>query len=423
MARTAPQETSKFHSLSRRIIWRFCVFTLCISAVYGLISLMLLYNLEDQFIQRGVLQEAQFLQSSYAQNGEWPEPRNANMQLIFDANELPEDFLAIALEEPQRTEFYGSQGRHYHLHRFPQHDEVFLVAEVSDQLVVRPIRGGIIQFLVVSGLFIAGIACLIAWFIGRRTTRPLQQLANLVEGVAPDKLPSDFAAHYPRNEVGILAQALEQSLHRIANAISREKSFTRDVSHELRTPLAVIKNAIELLQQQHEDQPALNRILQASEQMEHTVQTLLMLAREEHGRGQQKSTALMPVIERAVLDNRLLLADKPIEVEIADNCEVTINGDENVLKVVLDNLLSNAFRFTDAGTVRLYFSNHELHIEDSGPGIEPALTDSLTDVGVKGQQSTGFGFGLSIVKRLCEFQGWTLTVTSASGTTVTVTFN
>ncbi|GAC14249.1 sensor histidine kinase [Aliiglaciecola lipolytica] len=419
------QATTKFHSLSSRIIWRFCLFTLFISAIYALISLSLMYNLEDSFIERGVKQEADYLSQSYATTGNWPAPRNARMQLAFSVDELPTDIRALVIEEPRRKEFFGNHGLHYHLYRFKDHPNTFLVAEVSEQLLVRPIRGGIIQFLVGSGVIVTVIACLIAWLIGRRTARPLSQLASLVDGVALDTLPRNFANDFPKNEVGILANALDHTLERIASAMERERSFTRDVSHELRTPLAVIKNAVEVAQlnaSKAENQP-LQRIYQAAEQMEKTVQTLLVLAREEYSVLNAQQIDLLPILERAILDNHLLLENKAIEVEIDDSCKVQVLAEPNVLKVILDNIIGNAFKYTLEGQVMISFADQVLLLSDTGPGIQANISATVTDRGVKGEQSTGLGFGLSIVKRLCEHQGWQLEVRSTSGTEVRLRFN
>ena len=415
---------SQFHSLSSRIILRFCLFTLFMSALFGLISLALMYTLEDRFIERDVLQEATLLAQAYEETGSWPVPRNITMQLAFSKAELPEDFRAIAIEEPQRKEFFGADGRHYHLYRFAQYNDVFLVAEVSDQLLVRPMRGGIIQFLVISGIIVTVLACIVAWLIGRRTTRPLNELASLVGEADLDTLPRHFAQDYPNNEVGILANALEQTLVRISSALERERSFTRDVSHELRTPLAVIKNAAELTLQsaKSDDVSAIQRISKAADEMEQTVQTLLMLAREEHGSTRAVPTDLMPVLERSILDHRLLLDGKDIDVEIDDNCAVQIQAEPTLLKVVIDNIVSNAFKYTHTGTVNFTFRAHQLIVSDTGPGLSSDIASSVTDIGVKGSESTSFGFGLSIVKRLCEHQHWTLEVRSESGTQVLLTF-
>ncbi len=417
----------KIHSLSRRIVVQFCLFTLLISAVYGLISFTLMYMLEDSFIEQQLQQEAAYLSSHHQNTGQWPQPARDTLQLHFSRDTLPDEIRHKALAEPQRKEFYAEQGRHYHLYTVTAQPEVLLLAEVSQQLLVRPIRGGVLQFMLLSALFVTSIACLIAWFVSRKTTRPLKQLAALVDGVAPLQLPQHFARQLPNNEVGILARTLEHTLSRMSRALQREKSFTADVSHELRTPLAVIKNAVELWHSQqsnnsHTDTGIPQRIFDAAVQMEKTVHTLLILAREEHAPTQHSSTRLMPVAEQAILDNSILLQGKPVRVTLCDSCHVDVRANAGMLKVLLDNLLSNAFNYTDTGEVTIAFSAGKLVISDTGPGIAPAMLTKLATPGSKGRHSTGFGFGLSIVKRLCEHQGWQMEVCSAQGTSVSVSF-
>lgn len=420
------EKPARFHSLSRRIVIQFCIFTLVLSAVYGLISFILMYTLEDSFIEKDIQLEAKHLASIYEQTGTWPSPRKPNMQIHFTKTTFPEDFREQSIGEPRRVEFAGENGRHYHLYTFSQYDSIYIVAEVSSDLLVRPIRDGIIQFLSFSAVIVTLIACLVAWMIGRRTTRPLKELAELVDGVAPELIPNKFAKQFPNNEVGILARTLEQTFHRIGLALEREKCFTRDVSHELRTPLAVIKNATELLESQqaqnNEDKRLALRIAEASEKMEKTVYTLLMLAREENTSAGKENIKLMAVIEQSVLDNSALLGTKQVDINISDSCNIQVNAQSGMLKVLLDNLLSNAFQYTDFGEVNISFIDNTLVVEDTGPGIEPSISSSVTEPAIKGAKSTGFGFGLSIVKRLCEHQSWQLAVTSNNGTRITVKF-
>jgi signal transduction histidine kinase len=136
----------------------------------------------------------------------------------------------------------------------------------------------------------------------------------------------------------------------------------------------------------------------------------------------KQSVKLLPLIEQSILDHSYLLQEKQIEVTVSEHCNTQVYAQQGMLKVLLDNLISNAFQYTESGEVNLDFSNNQLTIKDTGPGIEQDISALVTDAAIKGSQSTGYGFGLSIVKRLCEHQGWQLSVESGEGTRVFVSF-
>ena len=415
----------KFHSLSRKIVSQFCLFTLLISAVWGMLCFILMYNIEDEFIEREVRQEAQYLQQMYNQNKQWSASRVDYMQLFFSKDTLPDDIKSRFIAEPNRKEFSGDNGRHYHLYALPNTEDIYLVAQVSEMLLVRPITEGVLKLMLISGFILVLLAFVIAWQLGRKTARPLKELADLVHDVAPENIPDKFANQFPNNEIGILAQTLESTMARINQSLHREKSFTRDVSHELRTPVAIIKNAVEVYRNKEltgESNPVIDRISQATTQMEQTVVTLLTLAREEHTKAEKNRINILPIIEQSIIDQHHLLNNKPIQVEVNDNCNADVYAQPGMLKVLLDNLIGNAFQYTLQGKVTIEIQDNTLIVSDTGPGIEPCISNKLTEPAVKGNQSTGYGFGLSIVKRLCEHQGWLLDFTNEQGTSISITF-
>jgi signal transduction histidine kinase len=108
-------------------------------------------------------------------------------------------------------------------------------------------------------------------------------------------------------------------------------------------------------------------------------------------------------------------------VEVNDNCDAQVYAQSGMLKVLLDNLVGNAFQYTQKGKITIEMRNKELIIADTGPGIDPSISDKITDPAVKGSQSTGYGFGLSIVKRLCEHQNWSLVLANDRGTKISIT--
>ncbi|MFT4925339.1 MAG: signal transduction histidine kinase [Phenylobacterium sp.] len=422
-------QTTQTYSLRRRIIWQFCLFSLFLSVLFSCYNFFFMYVMEDVFIERTIVEEAEYLKRGYLKTGEWPTPRKNHMVLHHSMDSFPDDVKAVFLREPNRREFYGFEERHYHLYPMDKVGDrpvSYLMGEVSQLLVVRPMRTLVMSILSVSSVLMTLLACFIGYRLAKRTIKPLSDLVRLVDGVDPTHLPKKFAERYPPNEIGILATTLEHSMQRINDFVAREQHFTRDASHELRTPIAVIKNATELLVCEADlnvrTQPLLMRISRASLQMEQTVNTLLSLAREEKEGDEVEAIRLLPVVEKAVVQHAYLLDGKPVEVNVDIGVSATVTLPIGILQILVANLISNAFQYTLAGEVTMNFEQQCFKVFDTGPGIEADIKDNLLEPMVKGSDSQGFGIGLSIVKRLCEHHGLTLMIESqpTSGVVVSI---
>ncbi|SFC91906.1 sensor histidine kinase [Pseudoalteromonas denitrificans] len=427
--------TLKFHkpySLARRIMIQFCAFSVLLSVVFSFYNFIFLYTLEDSVIEKAVKNEVRYLKEHFDKTHQWAKPRKDNMVLHFNIDTFPEVVKKAYRQSPNEREFYGENGLHYHMQKIQvqktlTQSEIFLLAEVSQQLVVRPLRSIIIKLLLVSTLILTLIACFIGYRLSRHLVQPLTKLVNLVQDASPQDLPKSFAHHYPNNEIGILANTLENSMVRINNFVLREQHFTRDASHELRTPIAIIKNATELLETgnltETESQVVVKRISRASLQMEQTVNTLLSLAREEHTNVTSCVIKILPLVEKAIVQHAYLLNDKPVEVEVNISANESVNSQLGIVQILIANLISNAFSYTTEGKVIVCFEHNALSVFNSGDGIENSIQDSVLEPLVKGENSQGFGLGLSIVKRLCEHHKLTLQIESQNeGLKVTIEF-
>ena len=91
-----------------------------------------------------------------------------------------------------------------------------------------------------------------------------------------------------------------------------------------------------------------------------------------------------------------------MELIIDISPQVEVNIASEALLILLNNIISNAFKHTEFGTITIAFQQSTLSIIDTGEGIAPPLQQRIFDDGVKSAGSQGLGMGLSIVKRLCE---------------------
>lgn len=384
------------HSLRRRMVAACILVALLAALCFSALGLMFVYVVEDSFFDNMLEQEVAHQQRTQG--------RGAPLLPFVSAHRSSATFPPDLAPDARRGEYWGQQGRHYHVRTVAlEQGQVYLVAEVSRELVVRPKLRLILTWFGAATLAILAITAGTGYWLASRAAQPLLRLTQLVSGALPGQLPRGFSAAFPDNEIGALARTLDGAMDRISGFIAREQHFTRDASHELRTPLTAIDGAAQLLARQALTPQALaqvQRIRQACAQMTQCVDTLLALAREELGTAHPVPVALLPLIERAVVDHAHLLEGKQVEVVVEVAPDAQLPAPHSALAILLNNLISNAFTHTDSGVVHVSYAHGALVVADSGPGIPAHLQGSVFEPGVKGAASSGYGLGLSIASRL-----------------------
>jgi signal transduction histidine kinase len=398
-------------SLGQRIIWACVILALLCASLFSFFNVIFVYTVEDQFFRHQLMDE----EKRQLQQPQLVAPLSAAMQIFQSPKDFPADLQQQFEPNTKRTEYSGLDGRHYHIRSFihPSAKEpIWLVAEVSQQLVVRPIRDEMFLLYGITTLLMLLLAAALGFALARRATRPLTQLAELVQ---KDQFSPGFAKTFPANEIGVLAEALEQNWLRVQAFIEREQAFSRDASHELRTPLAVIQSSCELLLAQAwpaEQQQRLEQIQHSSRQMNQLISTLLAMSREQH-LGQTENIKLAGLLEQLILNLSPLLDGKNIELELQVAPDLPLQLNPVLLQMVLTNLLQNAFLHSAAGTIYISANSEQLLIRN--PLQDDDHPTELTALFAKGRQSSGYGLGLGIVQRLCQQTGLDLQLERENG--------
>lgn len=251
-----------------------------------------------------------------------------------------------------------------------------------------------------------GLLCLSLWVVLRisaRLTSPLSQLSQTLARRSPQDLaPIPPPEGVATQEVLRLVDQLNQYQSRIHQLLERERAFNRYASHELRTPLMVIKGAVSLLGQS--DNPEFiekqrQRLKLASNEMNDFVSTLLSLTREEDISQLKDRCLEQAEIEAIAFSHQSLLADKPVRLVIEQQNTLCVRIPETSLKILLGNLIKNAFACTEQGQVIIQSHSSGIDIIDSGVGL-----------GSKPRGVEGFGLGLLIAHDICRKYGWELTL-------------
>lgn len=375
---------------------------------------------------------------------------------------------------PQLVEFIGAQDDGYVINRdlpgyevtgfahvpFPAHglvaDWYVLVTAPRDEVLAST------RWMMLV-LLLSGIAFIVLCFVGgfwiaqREIVRPLLVLAEGAREVEAGrydvrlKLPGESGSVFRDDELGILARdfnrmasVLETTVQELNHANETKQQFIDLASHELRTPITYILGVTELAQRQRgPEAPLLVRIAAKARRLNRIAENMFKLI--QHGTFESQ-LRLAPVdVARLVasvgaefepflqMRNQKLQRKLPADVP-------TIEADGEKLRDILDNLLSNAIRFSpDGATVTLEVNDEPekvvFIVADQGVGMspeerarlfEPFFTGAWDELahhtsGEFQYKTRGAGLGMSVVQRFVEMHGGSVAVESSEkGTRVSV---
>ena len=271
-----------------------------------------------------------------------------------------------------------------------------------------------IRAIYISVLFFSLLSLVVGWWAASRVMSPVSDLAARLRAYRGSSDPQPLAPHFPEDEVGQLAEALDDYSDRLTAVVQRDREFNADVSHELRTPLAIIRGSVELMLSRPDlDQKTktrIQRIQRAEQQCTDLISALLLLSRSERGHG---NTDVARVVEQLLDAHRAQLGGKPLTLRVEGETGLRIDAPEAALSVALGNLIGNAVKYTMEGEVVVQLLPDSVEVIDSGPGLSAEDAARLFERGYRGTHaghSQGGGIGLSIVSRLCDLYGWQVSV-------------
>jgi two-component system sensor histidine kinase QseC len=303
-------------------------------------------------------------------------------------------------------------------------DRWILVAERADMRF--RLADDVILEAVMPIIFGLPLAGLVIWFIVGYGMRPMRRLATQLGAKASDDLSPLPDDQIPA-ELTQVVQSTNGLLTRLAASFEREKRFAADAAHELRTPISVLK--VHLHNLAHDlpaDNPNLAHLKDGIDRMNHLVEQILALYRTMPDQFMANFTELdLQVLARDVISkNYSEFAMKEQQIELVGSSS-NIVGDRFALDTLLQNLLSNAGKYTPNGgrvlvTVEPGEHGVTLKVEDSGEGIAPDEYDRVFErfyrVGGDRHASDqpGCGLGLAIVRHIAELHDASITLGPSS---------
>lgn len=260
------------------------------------------------------------------------------------------------------------------------------------------------------------VAVLLSYLLVRRALRPLRAMADSAAAVTAHRLSTRMPAGDAPIELEALSVALNDMLARIEGGFARVWQFTVDLAHDLRTPIGNLRGANEVAltrpRSMDEYQALLGSNIEECDRVSRTIESVLFLARADSPQF---------ALQRVVIDageelQRIadyfdgLSSDAGVTVQVT--AAASVYADRELFRRAVSNLLSNALRYTPAGStihMRALKTDRdvEISVENPGAGIPPEHLEHLFDRFYRVDRSRSdsahsTGLGLSIVKSIME---------------------
>lgn len=292
------------------------------------------------------------------------------------------------------------------------------------------------QLVLVALAFGLGLAAIASYTI----LRPLRQLQGHIKQIGQGNFGTPLQIRAPA-ELKDLVDTVNWMGMKLQELDDMKAEFLAHVSHELRTPMASIQEGTHLLLDeipgplQQEQRTTLRIMADSSRRLIHLISTILDLSKMEAGMMEYR---IIPVDLKRVADIsinkvRLLADSKHVQLLMEHPDErIWVKADAPRIEQVLDNLLSNALKFSpEGGVVKMQMKADEqagvleVSVSDTGPGIAPGDLPHIFERFYQGrtkakQSPAGSGLGLALAKRVVEAHGGRIWIESevSKGTTV-----
>lgn len=292
------------------------------------------------------------------------------------------------------------------------HDNLVIVAERTDLRYV--LAESVITQAVLPILLGIPLAGLLIWLIVSRGLKPLRDLSEQLKNKqANDLTPVEIPDL--KSELEQVNHSINALMRRLGTALDREKRFTADAAHELRTPISALKVQLHNLRDEIPPGNGAFAELEAGvERMQHLVEQLLSLYRSTPEEFSRNFTRLnLFELAQEVIANQHEDFERKQQLLELEGEDCFVDGDPFAITTLLQNLLSNANKYTpEGGNVRVTVEpvSHYvcLKVEDSGPGIAPTdyskVFERFQRLNNKREVAAtqGCGLGLTIVRHIAD---------------------
>jgi len=288
--------------------------------------------------------------------------------------------------------------------------------------------------LIVLVIFSTAVALTIALALMRYIARPISEIDGAIRQLGGADFSRPIVVRGPE-DLRYLGRRLDWLRRRLEEFETQKNRFLRHVSHELKTPLTALREGAELLYDQvagplaPTQRQVVSIMRDNSVKLQRLIEELLDYQRALHAAAslEVKSISLSALVHEAAQSHELAAQAKGLRLAI-DAQAATVEADPEKLRSIVDNLISNAVKFTPAGgtvsvSAREVAGEAIIEVLDTGPGVPVEERESVFNLFFRGRTKAdgsavrvkGSGLGLAIARELVEAHGGHIAVVGGGG--------
>ncbi|WP_443945374.1 sensor histidine kinase [Pedobacter sp. AW1-32] len=282
----------------------------------------------------------------------------------------------------------------------------------------------LLRIMIFVFLGISIVVLLLSRWIATKMLKPLSSFMHEVKQIGSRNMEIRVAENNNKDEINLIAKSFNHLMDELEQAFTLQKTFVANASHELRTPITRIMMTSELAlaknRQVAEYQKAFDQVLQDADKMDHIINGLLSLAKMDldliHSQLSEISLAelLMKIQSEWIVKQHKKLK---LKLNIQPDCKPVVLANEVLLRIAIDNIISNAFKFSADQEVVCQLdisdSNYLIRITDKGSGIAADIQSEIFKPFYTRSAQAGFkgdGMGLYMAQKIIDLFKGTISI-------------
>ncbi|MEH7030468.1 sensor histidine kinase, partial [Bacillus wiedmannii] len=345
--------------------------------------------------------------------------------------------LWITKEEVMKVKNFGQANKIYDQEKIKSSFFVKYIAK-DDMLILVGVSiahsNDVIKTLNSFYFYIFGITIfliiVLVWILSTTITRPLKELSNVAEDISNlkferAKVKTNDEIGDLANSINIMSEKLNEAHEDLTDRNEHLKRFMGDVTHELKTPIALVKAYSMGIKDGLDDGTYIDTIIKQTDHISNLIEELLRFSKLERDVLEKEEFDIKSLVQSILDKHKIELESKEINLQVNYNVsDEVVNADVNKMKMVFQNLISNAIKYTANQNIKITLEDRHKNIyfqiqngmnAEQMKDIDKIWEPFYVLESSRSKDHSGTGLGLAIVKSILERHGFDYGVSTIEG--------